>query len=92
LNKGVLLTLKDERDGRYEEFKYDGGIMSYVEHLNRNSEKLHDEIVYIEREVGGTLVEVALQYNTGYQERILPSPTTSTPTREAPISAGSAPR
>lgn len=71
LNKGVLLTLKDERDGRYEEFKYDGGIMSYVEHLNRNSEKLHDEIVYIEREVGGTLVEVALQYNTGYQERIL---------------------
>lgn len=70
LNKGVALTLKDERDGRYEEFKFEGGIKSYVEHLNRNKQPLHDEIVYIERQSGDTYVEVALQYNSSYNETI----------------------
>lgn len=70
LNKGVLLTLTDERDDRREEFKYDGGIKSFVEHLNRNKEVLHEEVIYIERDAGDTYVEVALQYNTGYQESV----------------------
>ncbi|MFS8664271.1 MAG: DNA gyrase subunit B [Limnochordales bacterium] len=71
LNKGVRLTLHDERDGRREEFQYDGGIMSFVQHLNRNKEPLHPDVIYVDKTVGDNRVEVALQYNTGYSEQVL---------------------
>lgn len=71
LNKGVLLTLKDERDGREEQFQYEGGIKSFVEHLMKKKEALHDEIVYIDKTAGDIHVEIALQYSTGYTETIL---------------------
>lgn len=70
LNKGVLLSLRDERDDRYEEFNYEGGIKSFVQHLTRNKEVLHDDVIYIERDAGDTHVEVAIQYNTGYTESV----------------------
>lgn len=70
LNKGVELSLKDERDGREDRFKYDGGIKSFVEHLMRNKEPLHEEIVYIDKTVNDVSVEVAIQYSTGYNETI----------------------
>ena len=71
LNKGVRLTLHDERDGRTEDFQYDGGLKSFVQHLNRNKEALHSDIIYVEKMAGDTGVEVALQYNTGYNETVL---------------------
>src|SRR5690625_666436 len=70
LNKGVELALTDERDGREDRFKYEGGIKSFVEHLMRNKEALHDEIVYIEKTMNDIQVEVAIQYSTGYNETI----------------------
>jgi len=71
LNKGVRLTLYDERDGRREEFQYDGGLKSFVQHLNRNKEVLHPDVIYVEKMAGDIGVEVALQYNTGYNETVL---------------------
>jgi len=70
LNKGVLITFKDERVGKETTFKYDGGIVSFVEHLNKMKEPLHKSVIYIEKQVDTVQVEVALQYNTGYQETV----------------------
>ncbi|MBX7183561.1 MAG: DNA topoisomerase (ATP-hydrolyzing) subunit B [Vicinamibacteria bacterium] len=70
LNRGILISLIDERDGKAHRFKYEGGIASYVEHLNRNKTVMTPEPV----EVGGTregvIVEVAMQWNDGYAENI----------------------
>jgi len=71
LNKGVRLALRDERTGKAAEFQYDGGLKSFVQHLNRNKEALHQDIIYVEKMAGDTGVEVALQYNTGYNETVL---------------------
>lgn len=71
LNKGIRITLKDEREGgKSEEFYYEGGIKSFVEYLNRNKEKLHDKPIYIDGKKDDYLVEVALQYNDSYNENI----------------------
>ncbi|WP_127837493.1 DNA topoisomerase (ATP-hydrolyzing) subunit B [Clostridium prolinivorans] len=71
LNKGIRITLKDEREeGKSDEFYYEGGIKSFVEYLNRNKEKLHDEPIYIEGKKDDYYVEVALQYNDSYNENI----------------------
>lgn len=69
LNKGVLITLFDERTDKRHEFKYDGGIVSFVEHLNAKKTPLH-EVIYFEAERDGSIVEIAMQWNDGYLENI----------------------
>jgi DNA gyrase subunit B len=69
LNKGLAITLRDERSGKGETFKYDGGIAEFVEYLNRTEEPLHKPI-YIEKTEDNVRVEVALQYTGGDEERV----------------------
>jgi DNA gyrase subunit B len=69
LNKGLKITIDDKREeNKQNEYWYEGGIKSYVEHLNRTKEVVHDEPIYIEGERDGISVEVALQYNEGYTD------------------------
>jgi DNA gyrase subunit B len=70
LNKGIKILLSDERTEKKEEFCYEGGIKSFVEYLNRNKESLHQEPIYVEGSKDDYIVEVALQYNDGYQENL----------------------
>ena len=72
LTKGVNIIIEDLREGkeRKNEYCYEGGIKSYVEHLNRSKEVVHEEPVYIEGEKDGITVEVALQYNDSYTSNI----------------------
>jgi DNA gyrase subunit B len=74
LNKGLALKLTDERTGKEEQFKYDGGIAEFVAYLNRDEEVLHAPPIYIDRtveveNVGNIRVEVAMQYTRSEQER-----------------------
>ncbi len=71
LTKGVWITLIDERIDRERSFYFEGGLESFVRHLNRNKEALHDRPVYVERREGSTAVEVAMQYNDAYTENVL---------------------
>ena len=73
LNKGIRITLKDERNenGRFEEYHYEGGIKSFVEYLNTNKTCLFEEPIYIEGIKDGSSIEVALQWNDGYNENVL---------------------
>ncbi len=71
LNKGVWITLNDERRDRERSFYFEGGLQSFVRHLNRNKEALHSRPIYVDRKEGGTAVEVALQYNDSYTENVL---------------------
>src|SRR5947207_13165475 len=68
LNKGLAISLTDERTHKEELFKYDGGIAEFVQYLDRSEEVLHKPI-YIEKRVDDVNVEVALQYTTGEEER-----------------------
>ncbi|KAJ49574.1 DNA gyrase subunit B [Clostridium tetanomorphum] len=70
LNKGIKITLIDERTDKKEEFHYEGGIKSFVSYLNRNKQVLHNEPIYIEGNKDDYIVEIALQYNDGYTENI----------------------
>nr|WP_200865278.1 DNA topoisomerase (ATP-hydrolyzing) subunit B [Geobacillus genomosp. 3] len=71
LNRGLKIILADERtDNRKNEYFYEGGIRSYVRHLNRTREVLHEEPIYIAGERDGIAVEIALQYNDGYTSNI----------------------
>ncbi len=69
LNKGINITLFDERTNKNNNFFYKGGITSFVEYLNKNKSPLHP-VIYFEKEKNGIHVEVAMQYNTSYQENI----------------------
>ncbi len=71
LTKGVWITLVDERSDRERSFYFEGGLQSFVRHLNRNKEALHHRPIYVERRDGPTMVEVALQYNDSYTENVL---------------------
>jgi len=70
LNKGLRITLEDERDGKKHDFFYKGGIVEFVSYLNKNKEPLHPKAISIERERDGIQIEIAMQYNEGYQEQI----------------------
>ncbi len=70
LNSGLRIILKDERSGRAHDFKYEGGIKSFVEYLNQNKKPLFTNPIYISSVKEGMEFEVALQYNEGYQENI----------------------
>jgi DNA gyrase subunit B len=70
LNPGLCLTLADDRVGREEIYDYPGGIKAFVEHLNTGRTPIHREVIYCRAEQEGTSVEVAMQYNDGYDEKI----------------------
>jgi DNA gyrase subunit B len=70
LNKGLKIRIRDERDGKEHEFHYAGGIISFVEHLNRNKNPIHKKPIFIERERDRIQIEIAMQYNDSYQEQI----------------------
>jgi DNA gyrase subunit B len=71
LTKGVWITLVDARIDRERSFYFEGGLQSFVRHLNRNKETLHDRPIYVDRKDDSTAVEVALQYNDSYTENVL---------------------
>ena len=72
LNKGIRLTLTDQREDEEEknDYCYEGGIREYVEYINKNHTSIHDQVIYCEGNEDGILAEVALQYNDSYQSSI----------------------
>jgi DNA gyrase subunit B len=77
LNKGLLITLTDERstdsktgEPKHSEFKYNGGIAEFIKHLNRGKQVLHDKPIYMEAERSGVVMEIGLQYNDAYSESV----------------------
>jgi DNA gyrase subunit B len=71
LNKRLWLSLHDERTGAEENYYFDGGVISFVRHLNRAHENLHPKPIYVERTFeNSTIVEVALQYNDTFAEKV----------------------
>lgn len=71
LNRGLKITVEDEKTAKRRDYLYEGGIVSFVEHLNKNKDILHSPPIYFNREKDGTAVEVALQYNNTYNENVL---------------------
>ena len=73
LNKGLRINLYDLRvDDKHDSFLYNGGIIEYVEMLNKNKNVLHDDVIYLNGEEDGIIFEVACQYNDGYNSNIYP--------------------
>jgi DNA gyrase subunit B len=70
LNKGLWIRLVDDRSDRERSFYFEGGLISFVRHLNKNKGALHARPMYVERRDGTTAIEVALQYNDSYQENV----------------------
>ncbi|QUW23990.1 DNA topoisomerase (ATP-hydrolyzing) subunit B [Sporosarcina sp. Marseille-Q4063] len=72
LNRGLRVSIFDEREdkGKTDSYYYEGGIKSYVEHLNKNKEPIHEEPIFIEGERDDIAVEIAMQYNSGFSENI----------------------
>lgn len=72
LNRNLRVTITDARDdeGRTDTYYYEGGIKSYVEHLNKNKEPIHEEPIFIEGERDGIAIEIAMQYNSGFAENL----------------------
>ena len=71
LTKGVRIKVSDERTGQKKDFLYEGGIVQYVEYLNKNKDLLHKTPIYISGEKNDVIIEVALQYNNSYKEKML---------------------
>lgn len=70
LNKGLEIKLNDERQEKEVVFKFSGGIVSFVEYLNKNKNPLHNKVIYFEKEKEGIDLEAAIQYNDGYAESL----------------------
>ena len=70
LNAGLKISILDERTEKSHEFQYKGGIVSFVQHLNRNKNALHSKPIYVEGEKDNVQAEVALQYNDSYQDTV----------------------
>src|SRR2546425_5699396 len=70
LNRGLKIVIEDERDTRSHTFLYKGGIIEFIKHLNQNKTPLHPKVLFFEGRKGDIEVEVALQYNDGYQESV----------------------
>jgi len=70
LNKGLKIVVEDERDERSHMFLYKGGIIEFIKHLNQNKTPIHPKVLFFEGKKDGIEVEVALQYNDGYQENV----------------------
>lgn len=70
LNKNVRIFITDERTGKYHEFHFSGGIVSFVEHVNKNKTSIFPEVIHMEKNDGKYVVEVAMQYNDGYGEQL----------------------
>ena len=73
LNKGLSLTLRDDRDDEDttgEKFMYEGGISEYVKFINKSKTPIHEDIIHLEGEEDGVIFEVAMQYNDGYNDNI----------------------
>lgn len=70
LNKGLLIRIKDERTGKGNEFKFKGGIASFVSHLNKNKNSLHKKVLYFEKKQEDIELECALQYSDSYSSNI----------------------
>jgi DNA gyrase subunit B len=70
LNGGIVITIDDERDGKSHKFQYDGGIVSFVEHLNKNKANVNDKPIFMRGTKDGIDAEIALQWNDGYTELV----------------------
>jgi len=70
LNRGLRISIREEESGKEKAFQYEGGIVSFIEYLNKSKEVLHDKPIYFSRVRNGTMVEVAIQYNTSYNETV----------------------
>ncbi len=70
LNRGLKISLTDERTEKNQVFHYSGGIVSFVEHLNKNKTPIHPKTIYISGEKEDIIAEIALQYNDGYSENM----------------------
>ncbi len=70
LNAGILITLDDERESKSHKFQYDGGIISFVTHLNKNKTAVNEKPIYMKGEREGVDAEIALQWNDGYSEAV----------------------
>ncbi|HSE45653.1 MAG TPA: DNA topoisomerase (ATP-hydrolyzing) subunit B [Gemmatimonadales bacterium] len=70
LTKGVWFHLLDERDGHETNYYFEGGIKSFVRHVNRDREALNLDPIYVEREIEGTMIECAIQYNDSFNESV----------------------
>ena len=70
LNAGLHITINDERSGKAHDFKFEGGIISFVEFINKSKQVVNEKPVYFKAEKDQVIVEVAMQYNDAYDERI----------------------
>ena len=72
LNKGVRIVFEDKRvdSERKKEFHYDGGLVEFVKYLNKTKTPVHEDIVHIDKKIGDSIVEIAMQYTDGYTENI----------------------
>ncbi len=70
LNKGLRISISDERETKSHEFFFEGGIVSFVEHLNRAKTPIHPEVIYLAGEKESVAMEIAMQWNEGYTESV----------------------
>jgi DNA gyrase subunit B len=70
LNGGILITIDDERDGKSHRFQYEGGIVSFVQHLNKNESIVNEKPIFMKGDKDGIDAEIALQWNDGYTELV----------------------